>query len=389
MTFSFKIQSTPYFFDGESMEIFVDKKPIIDGLRKEVVFEPATLNKLTFFVTNKCNGRCKYCYETHGTLSMNYEAADFAISYLVKHYKHIVNISFFGGEPLINFDTIKYIVEKLNDTIIVDKYSIVTNAVLLDDDMLKFMANNDFSITISLDGPAPIHDALRSGCLHEQVIKAVKMIQATEIRDNLDFNCTYTKYHADNITSANLNQYFQNNHYIYQVSDVLTDIDWLKLPDYDIEHTKVSIDQSLADLCYPSLNRGVNGYLAAIIHALVTQNYCEYFCDELCSGMAFDINGNISPCSKLIGKVTYGDPIVEESNKKSSQICLDCWARGLCCHCSAEMILDKNSTPHIKTKCNKKDLYEYALVKLMSHYHADPEVFNNIIENFDTSNDCV
>lgn len=128
------------------------------------------LRQLVFEVTDYCNLRCKYCgySDLYGDrderegIMMPLQYAVKVLDYLqqiwqdypVKVTKRVVHISFYGGEPLLNMELIKEIieyVESLPYTGRVFQYGMTTNAMLLDRHM-DFIAKKDFQLLISLDG---------------------------------------------------------------------------------------------------------------------------------------------------------------------------------------------------------------------------------------------
>lgn len=130
-------------------------------------------NKITLMLTQKCNLACTYCYGgdsgrffSNGE-EMSIDTAKKAIDYLISNSetRKTYHILFFGGEPLLNFDVLKEIVEYCD---ILNKvtgkmfsYSMTTNGTLLDDEMLRFFKNNRIGITVSLDGNEEQHDKCR------------------------------------------------------------------------------------------------------------------------------------------------------------------------------------------------------------------------------------
>lgn len=130
----------------------------------------ANLPQLVFEVTDKCNLKCKYCgygdlyenYDQRKTGDIDFVKIKIAIDYLVElwnspyniSFNNIVDISFYGGEPLVNMDaikkTVKYLKEKEINSINFT-YRMTTNAVLLNMHM-DYLVENDFRILISLDG---------------------------------------------------------------------------------------------------------------------------------------------------------------------------------------------------------------------------------------------
>jgi len=131
--------------------------------------------QITFSVTYNCNLQCKYCVY-NGTylherkksdLNMNLEIAQKGLDYIYHLIKDRQEkklfITFYGGEPALNFRVVQKIVEfarllfedwKLS-------FSITTNGTRLNKKMIDFFIKNDFSILFSLDGPLSIQDAKR------------------------------------------------------------------------------------------------------------------------------------------------------------------------------------------------------------------------------------
>ena len=112
MIHEFNIETTKYFFNGGTLQLYSDTLPFDDSDSIADIENQEMLSKVTFVVANKCNGQCVYCYEQGGTFGrpstfMNKAYADIALSHLFTNFKEIGMVSFFGGEPLINFDIIQ------------------------------------------------------------------------------------------------------------------------------------------------------------------------------------------------------------------------------------------------------------------------------------------
>ena len=111
------------------------------------------VNNLALHLTEQCNMRCKYCFMTRGNGRMPAEVAEAAVDYLLQECGNYATITFFGGEPLLEFDLIKHITEyvriKSNFPVLLD---IVTNGTLLTEEFLQFADINDIQIGISYDG---------------------------------------------------------------------------------------------------------------------------------------------------------------------------------------------------------------------------------------------
>lgn len=135
----------------------------------------ANFPQIVFEVTEKCNLNCKYCtygdfYDgntTRSSVSLDVVAAlklvDYIYAFCVSKYattaKNIINISFYGGEPLLRFSFIKEITDyakSLESNNVFFQFSMTTNATLLKKH-IAFLAENQYRILISLDGNEENH----------------------------------------------------------------------------------------------------------------------------------------------------------------------------------------------------------------------------------------
>lgn len=120
-----------------------------------------------FVVTTACNMRCVYCQANNGvtcsSLFMSKEIAEKAVDIALQSPTKYLSFEFQGGEPLLNFDIIKYIVKYAKERKGTHeiKYNVVTNLTLITDDILKFFVENKFGISTSVDGPEYLHNANR------------------------------------------------------------------------------------------------------------------------------------------------------------------------------------------------------------------------------------
>ncbi|MBS3788488.1 radical SAM protein [Candidatus Bipolaricaulota bacterium] len=170
-------EQTPTYSEAEdiSPEMKLDCSSVHDAL----IDRSQGFHQLVLVVTRDCNLRCKYCvyseekYENMPTLKGDYMTVDTAKKAIKKYFRGFrqvkqVNpslsptISFYGGEPLLNFELIKEVVSFSNG-----KYSgnitfnITTNGVLLSETIIDFFAKHNFFLSISLNGPQSEHNRLR------------------------------------------------------------------------------------------------------------------------------------------------------------------------------------------------------------------------------------
>ena len=129
--------------------------------------------QLILNVTEDCNFRCSYCvygggypeYRAHSARKMSWDVARAAITEFMSHSGGTEGrvISFYGGEPLLNLPLIRRCVafarQGWSDPAV--RFSMTTNGYLLRGRAAEFLADEGFTITISLDGPADIHDRHR------------------------------------------------------------------------------------------------------------------------------------------------------------------------------------------------------------------------------------
>ena len=129
--------------------------------------------KLVFMilVTMQCNFQCLYCYEgkTKMNKMMDKCSADAVIHFIQKNDKlsdiDEVEIVFHGGEPLLNFNIIKYIVKKINSSKLAQNkfvhYHMTTNGYLLNDEIIDFIKTYIDDISVSMDGKKNTNDKWR------------------------------------------------------------------------------------------------------------------------------------------------------------------------------------------------------------------------------------
>ena len=130
------------------------------------------IKALCLHVAHTCNLNCEYCFASQGKYHgdralMSFEVAKQAIDFLIEHSgsRRNLEIDFFGGEPLMNFDVVKEItaycrsIEKEKGKNF--RFTLTTNGVLLDDEVIDFANRECHNVVLSLDGRKEVHDRLR------------------------------------------------------------------------------------------------------------------------------------------------------------------------------------------------------------------------------------
>ncbi len=164
------------------------------------------INTLILQVTQNCNLRCDYCIYSgtyhnriHSNKRMSFVTAKKGIDYLFSHSKDSrdLNIAFYGGEPLLEFDLIHQCVTYISDRGYGRRFhfSITTNGTMLTEERMRFLVENSFSIIFSLDGPEDVHDSRRHATNNqgsfESLMNNIKYIHDTYpeyYRTHVSFN---------------------------------------------------------------------------------------------------------------------------------------------------------------------------------------------------------
>ena len=175
---------------------------------------PTVVKALCLHIAHDCNLACKYCFaeegEYHGDRSMmSFEVGKQALDFLVENSgnRRNLEVDFFGGEPLVNFEVVKQLVaygrsleEEHNKKF---RFTLTTNGVLLDDEVMEFANREMANVVLSIDGRKEVHDTMRPtrngkgsyDLIIDKFKKFAKLragksyyVRGTFTHDNLDFS---------------------------------------------------------------------------------------------------------------------------------------------------------------------------------------------------------
>ncbi len=169
-----------------------NKENIINLLRKKKIFlfKGATLHIVV--PTLRCNLKCVYCHASSKPLNasgydMDIETAKKTVDFIWNSPAPDIVIEFQGGEPLLNFEVIKSFInyakeknKKIKKKVI---YTIVTNLLLLNDEIINFIKENNIRICTSIDGPAFVHEKNRGKHFNE-ILKRISRLRKYHLHIN-------------------------------------------------------------------------------------------------------------------------------------------------------------------------------------------------------------
>ena len=194
----------------EAGQLFTEdvyRDAIIDFKQRKTVVKALCLH-----IAHDCNLACKYCFaeegEYHGDRSlMSYEVGKKALDFLIANSGNRVNleVDFFGGEPLMNFQVVKDLVaygrsqEKEHNKKF--RFTLTTNGMLLTDEIMEFANKEMANVVLSVDGRKEVHDFMRptrngKGSYDLIIDKFIKM---AELRNQTNYYVrgTFTHYNLD------------------------------------------------------------------------------------------------------------------------------------------------------------------------------------------------
>ena len=176
------------------------------------MMQAAPIKSMCLNVAHDCNLRCEYCFASKGDFGgerklMPLEVGKKAIDFLIEHSagRHNLEMDFFGGEPLMNFDVVKELVayarslEKEHNKNF--RFTITTNGLLLDDDKIEFINREMSNCVLSLDGRKEVNDRLRSRVdgsgSYDRIVPQFQKLVATRNGKDYYARGTFTRHNLD------------------------------------------------------------------------------------------------------------------------------------------------------------------------------------------------
>ncbi|MBQ7682649.1 MAG: thioether cross-link-forming SCIFF peptide maturase, partial [Oscillibacter sp.] len=314
---------------------------------------------LCLHVAHTCNLNCAYCFASQGRYHgeralMSFEVGRQALDFLIEHSgtRRNLEVDFFGGEPLMNWDVVKRLVEYARS---VEqsrgkrfRFTLTTNGLLIDDDVIDFANREMSNVVLSLDGRPEIHDRTRvdysgRGSYDRIVPKFQKLVKA---RGGKNYYMRGTFTHANPDFTKDLFHMADLGFTELSMEPVVcAPDDPAALTPEDLEIVK----QQYELLAVEMLRRERDGRPLTFYHYMLdlTGGPCVYKrisgCGSGTEYMAVTPSGDLYPCHQFVGEAAFklGDVWrgVTESgvreefracNAYARPECADCWARLYC-----------------------------------------------------------
>lgn len=339
---------------------------------------------ITFEVTQQCNLRCKYCIYSgdyhleriNTSKKMDIETAKKGIDIIYELVKNRdtgkdFGFSFYGGEPLLNFNLIKVIISYVESKFGKDwnlLYSMTTNLTYITDDMIKYFVEKDMDILVSLDGPKESHDAKRvfeneKGSFEIIInnFKRIKQYNEVFFDNNISINAVYSM----DLSFKKLYNFFKNDKFIGKKIGTLNFVNYLNTDYYkkykwDIE--KFSEDKKFINSEILKSRRSKQELHS--VEKQIESNYdLKIQMDEtMFSSIAgtcefdmkiyLDVHGNFHVCEKINNSIPIGSSddglnykkmveILEKFRDLNIEHCSKCDARFVCSRCFINFFGDK------------------------------------------------
>ncbi len=317
------------------------------------------IKALCIHIAHTCNLNCEYCFASQGKYHgeralMSFETGKRALDFLVENSgtRRNLEVDFFGGEPLMNFDVVKQMVEYARS---IEKekgknfrFTLTTNGVLIDDDVIDFANREMSNVVLSLDGRKEIHDRYRvdyagNGSWEKIVPKFQKLVEA---RGGKDYYMRGTFTHANPDFLNDIKQMLDLGFTELSMEPVVcAKGDPSELTEEDMPIVKEQYEK-LAELM---LEKDKEGKPFTFYHYMIdlTGGPCIYKrisgCGSGTEYMAVTPWGDLYPCHQFVGdeKFKLGDiwngvdntDIQNEflsCNVYAREECHDCWAKLYC-----------------------------------------------------------
>ena len=359
-------------------------------------------------VAHDCNLRCAYCFASQGDFNgdrdlMPLEVGKKAFDFLVTQSKnrHNLEMDFFGGEPLMNFQVVKNLVaygrsleKEYNKRF---NFTMTTNAVLLNDENMRWIDDNMNNVVLSLDGRKAVNDHMRKtvsgGGSFDVIIENIKKMAALREASGKEYYVrgTYTKNNLD--FGKDVEFLAAQGFRSVSVEPVVTD----ETKNYAILEGDVNRIKSEYDrLALAYLDKAARGLDYLFYHFMVNLDAgpCVYKRISGCGAgrdyVAVTPQGTIYPCHQFVGNADFimgnvdegiTNPQIKETfmgaNLLKKEACRECWCRYFCgggCHANAWNFNHTVMEPYdVSCEIEKRRVENALMIKIVQDERAAAE----------------
>lgn len=317
------------------------------------------IKAICLHVAHACNLRCSYCFaaqgEYHGEKAlMSFETGKQALEFLIAHSgtRHNLEVDFFGGEPLVNWDVCKQLVEyarsREEETGKHFRFTLTTNGVLLNDEVTEYLNKEMHNVVLSLDGRKDVNDRFRVDTVgngsYDRIVPNFQRFVEKRGDKEYYMRGTYTHHNTD--FTEDIQHMLDLGFDQLSMEPVVCDpSDPCALTQEDLP----VLFEQYEKLAQMMIERRKAGKPFTFYHYMVdlTAGPCIYKrlsgCGSGTEYMAVTPNGDLYPCHQFVGEDAFklGDiwngvtnPEAQEQfrscNVYSHPECKDCWARLYC-----------------------------------------------------------
>ena len=381
---SFNVSGTRVYFNSELFS-FTTGSPMATTTTGPPRIDARILRSIFLNISNACNLSCEYCFAGQGNYGRKNQLMSAAVAKNIVSdlscYDRIGIITFFGGEPLLNYDILRLLVESLFEK--TTRFALITNGSVLDDKMLSLLEQYKFSITVSFDGPKQIHDAQR-GLFERTANNIAKLMGASNIR--LKLACQLTERHFKAGYDRKTFQCYFDDHFP-KIPVIFSEVAAINLPnDYNYycvnANREDQIDQTFRALAGDS-EAVPSKSVTSILAKLLFKSGSDYFCEKCDANdtLSFDVDGSTSPCHVFFGRKiedgTEANPFL--LTKTLVEPCAECWARKLCKICPGDSTAQ---LPVSVSTCSHAIGIERVITRLLELKLTRPDKYPEFLSNF-------
>lgn len=335
-------------------------KDLYEGVASKLLKENMYIKALCLNIAHDCNMRCKYCFAHKGDYwgkkeVMPPEVAKKAIDFVIKHSgpRKNIEVDLFGGEPLLAFDTVKEVISyarkiegKYNKNI---RFTITTNATMLNDEIIDYIDKNMVNVVLSIDGRKETNDKVRvfpnGKGSYDVILPKIKEMVARRDKNK--------QYYVRGTFTRNNIHFFDDIMHLASFGFKELSMEPVVLPpdnELSIREEDLPVIFKEYDKLYNEMlkrGKGKDSFKFYHFNININGGPCIYKRISGCGSgfeyVAVTPEGDLYPCHQFVGKeefklgTVYSDDFnydisrkFKEANIYSKPICKKCWARFYC-----------------------------------------------------------